>query len=91
MERKIPLRRVVGKLRMTEIEDIIKANNPDLRKGDKTYPGIYQQAVMEFMSQMTEEEERNMQSVLEQWQSEGPPMDVRLKYVVIIFSLHCLY
>ena len=39
MERKIPLRQVVGKVRAAEIEEIISTNNPDLRKGDKSYPG----------------------------------------------------
>lgn len=79
LERKIPLRRVVGKAKATEIDDIITTQHPDLHRGDKTYPGIYQQAVTEFMRNMSEEEIQEMQDLLEEWQAEGPPLDVRLK------------
>jgi len=79
LERKIPLRRVVGKIKAVEIEEIINERTPNLPKGDKAYPGLYQQAVTEYMTQMSEEEKAEMEEVLEDWQSSGPPMDVRLR------------
>lgn len=79
LERKIPLRRVVGKLKAAEIEAIISEKHADLPKGDKTYPGVYQQAVTEVMSQMSEEEMKRMQEQLAEWQTEGPPLDLRIK------------
>jgi signal recognition particle subunit SEC65 len=84
MERKIPLRRVVGKAKATEIDEIITSQHPDLHRGDKTYPGIYQQAVTEYMTNMSDEETQEMQELLEEWQAEGPPLDVRLKWVSLL-------
>jgi len=81
IERKIPLRRVVGKLKGAEIDQIISDKHPNLPKGDKTYPGIYQQAVTELMDQMSDEETQEMKEVLDEWQSSGPPLDIRLKFV----------
>lgn len=79
LERKIPLRRVVGKVKSAAIEAIITDKHPDLHKGDKTYPGIYQQAVTELMSQMSDEETTRMQELLAEWQTDGPPLDLRIK------------
>jgi len=79
LERKIPIRRVVGKVKSAEIEEIIKERSPNLPKGDKSYPGLYQQAVTQYMTQMSEEERKEMEEVLAVWQSTGPPLDVRLK------------
>jgi len=86
LERKIPLRRVVGKLKSTEIREIIEETSPNLPKGDKSYPGLYQQAVTQYMSQMSKEERKEMEEVLEEWQSQGPPLDVRLKGVAFLCS-----
>jgi hypothetical protein len=69
----------VGKLKAMEIEQIITASHPNLPKGNKTYPGIYQQAVTEYMSTMPDDEMQEMKEVLQEWQSLGPPMDLRLK------------
>jgi len=66
LERKIPVRRVVGKLKAAEINDIIAARHPDLHKGDKQYPGIYQQTVTEFMANQSDEEKQEMQDILEE-------------------------
>lgn len=79
LERKIPLRRVVGKLKAAEIDDIISDKHPGVRKGDKTYPGIYQQALTELMEGMSDEERAEMEGKLKEWQEEGPPVDVRIK------------
>lgn len=79
LERKIPFRRVVGKAKAAEIDDIITAEHPDLHRGDKSYPGIYQQTVSKYMKNMSQEETQEMQEMQEEWQAEGPPLDVRLK------------
>ena len=79
LERKIPLRRVVGKLKAKEIEAIIFEKYPDLHKSDKTYPGIFQQAVTEVMTQMDDAEAKRMQDELSDWQADGPPLDLRIK------------
>jgi hypothetical protein len=71
----------VGKAKAAEIDEIIKSSHPDLHRGDKSYPGIYQQAVTELMRNMSDEENQEMQELLEEWQAEGPPLDVRLKWV----------
>jgi len=69
----------VGKVKAAEINDLITSKHPGLQKGDKAYPGIYQKAVTEFMTNMTKEETQEMEELLEEWQAEGPPLDVRLK------------
>lgn len=69
----------MGKAKATEIDIFITSEHPDLHRGDKTYPGIYQQAVTEFMQHMSDEDTQEMEELREQWQAEGPPLDVRLK------------
>ena len=69
----------MGKLQTEDIEHIILTNNPNIPKGHKSYLGIYQQALMEYMSQMSEEEIQEMQETQEHWQAEGPPIDICLK------------
>lgn len=73
------MRRVVGKMRTEEIQDLITAQNPDIEKGDKRYPGLYQKALSDYMSHMSNDEKVEMQVVLEEWQAEGPPLDVQLR------------
>ena len=58
---------------MTEIDELIQTKHPDLVKGDKAYPGIYQQTVTEYMDSMSEDEKTEMEQLLAEWQSEGPP------------------
>lgn len=77
----------MGKLKSAEIEGIIKERSPNLPKGDKAYPGIYQQAVTQYMAQMSQEERKEMEEVLEDWQSGSPPLDVQLKLVTLVFIL----
>jgi hypothetical protein len=42
LERKIPLRHVIGKLKAEHLHEMVKALNPDIEKGDKTYLGHFQ-------------------------------------------------
>lgn len=69
----------MGKVKAAEINDLITSKNPGLQKGDKAYPGIYQKALTEFVTHMTDEETQEMEELLEEWQAEGPPLEVRLK------------
>jgi hypothetical protein len=69
----------VGKAKAAEINDIITSNHPELQKGDKAYPGIYQKAVTEYMTNMSVEETQEMEELLAEWQAEGPPLEIRLK------------
>jgi hypothetical protein len=40
---------------------------------------LYQQTVSKYMKNMSQEETQEMQEMQEEWQAEGPPLDVRLK------------
>jgi hypothetical protein len=79
LERKIPLRRVVGKLRADQIHDLVKDTNPEVEKGHQAYPGCFQKALTRLMMELTEEEMEEMETVRLEWQISGPPIDVRLK------------
>jgi hypothetical protein len=81
LERKIPLRRVIGKLKADEIGEIVAATAPDVRKGDKGYPGHFQKALTGLMKSLSEEELEEMEGIREEWQTVGPPIDVHLRYV----------
>jgi hypothetical protein len=79
MERKIPLRRVIGKLRSAAIHDIVAEKNPDVPRGDKSFPGLFQHALTAYMADLSPEELEEMEQTRQEWQSSGPPIDVRLK------------
>lgn len=80
LERKIPLRHVIGKLKADEIHEKVVAADPDVEKGDKTYPGHFQKGLTSVMNALTKEEMEEMERIREEWQNVGPPIDVRLKY-----------
>lgn len=79
MERKIPLRRVVAKLKADELQEMVKTLNPDMEKRDKAYPGLFQKALTSLMKDMGSEELEEMETTRTEWQAAGPPIDVRLK------------
>jgi signal recognition particle subunit SEC65 len=79
LERKIPLRRVVGKLKANEVYEMVKASDPDMEKGDKAYPGHFQKALTSLIKDLSPEELEEMEAIRGEWQSNGPPIDVRLK------------
>jgi hypothetical protein len=79
LERKLPLRRVIGKLKADEIHEMVVANAPEIQKGEKGYPGQFQKALTSFVETLTAEELDEMEKIREEWQSAGPPVDVRLK------------
>ena len=81
LERKIPLRRIVGKLKANEIHEVVVAANPEVEKGDKNYPGHFQKGLTAIMKALTTEEMEDMERIREEWQNAGPPIDVRLKYI----------
>lgn len=79
LERRIPVRRVVGKLLHDRVHDHVTSKTPGLKRGDKAYPGLYQQAVTEVMGQLDADEKAEMAKTRDEWQETGPPLDIRLK------------
>jgi signal recognition particle subunit SEC65 len=79
LERKIPLRRVVGKVKASEIHRVVESENPDIEKGDKAYPGLFQKSLTRYMEGMEKSEEEELQKIRKEWQDSGPPVDVQLK------------
>lgn len=79
MERKIPLRRVVAKLKTDEIHKAVSADHPNIEKGDKNYPGCFQKSVTAYISNMNKVEKEEMERIRTEWQNKGPPLEVRLK------------
>lgn len=79
LERKISIRRVVGKLKADHLHEKITEKSPGIKKGDKEYPGLFQKSLTEYMSGMDDEEIGEMEKVRTEWQELGPPMDVKLK------------
>ena len=79
LERKLSLRQVVAKLRADDIHQKILVNNMDVQKGDKDYPGLFQQALTEWMKGLSDAEVEELETTRKEWQEIGPPMDVRLK------------
>lgn len=81
MERKIPLRRVVARMKAEEIHEILEAHHPDVQKGNKEYPGLFQKAVSEYLQEMPESEAAEMERIRSEWQEKGPPEDMQLRWV----------
>jgi len=81
LKRKIPLRRVIGKLKADEIHEMVMLSTPDVEKGDKAYPGHFQKSLTALMKDLTTEELEEMEGLRDKWQKDGPPIDVRLKFV----------
>ena len=79
LERKLSLRQVVSKLRTDDIHQLLLDKNPDVQKGDKEYPGLFQQALTMCMKRLTDDEVAQLEQTRTEWQDSGPPMDVRLR------------
>ena len=88
LERKISIRRVIGKLKADEIHEMITAAAPDIEKGDKSYPGHFQKSSTALIKNLSMEEMEEVEGIHDKWQSDGPPLDVRLK-CVSIFNCFC--
>jgi hypothetical protein len=86
LERKIPLRRVVGKIKASDIQRMVASKNPDIEKGDKSYPGLFQKALTRYMDGMDETEKDQLVKIRGEWQESGPPLDVQLRYADIAFA-----
>ena len=79
MERKIPLRRVVAKLKADDIHKLLVNKDPDVEKGGKEYPGLFQKGLTEYMGGMRKSELAEMEKVRAEWQEARPPRDIQLK------------
>ena len=75
----MPIRQVIGKLKADQIHEMVMATAPEIRKGDKAYPGHFQRALTSLKNDLTDDELEEMESIRVEWQSAGPPIDVRLK------------
>jgi hypothetical protein len=63
LERKLSVRRVVGKLKADEIHEMVLAEAPEIEKGAKDYPGHFQKALTELMKGLTAEELKDMEEI----------------------------
>jgi hypothetical protein len=79
LERKLSSRRVVGKLYADRIDAVMDEKCPDTQRGTRDYPGMYQRGLTEVMQGLTDEEMETVEKTKEEWQENGPPIDVRLK------------
>lgn len=70
---------MIGKLRSDKVHDMVMVAHPELEKGDKDYPGEFQKKLTIYMKELTEKELEEMETIREEWQGAGPPIDVRLK------------
>ena len=52
---------------------------PDMARGDKAYPGLYQRELSEIMARMSAEDMAEMQELQAEWEANAPPIDVRLR------------
>src|SRR5260221_5689816 len=81
---KLPLRRVIGKLKAEQIHKMVVAATPEMQKGDKAYPGHFQKALMALMKDLTKEELEKMEGIRVKWQMEGPSlMSASSKYPIL--------
>jgi hypothetical protein len=79
LERKLSLRQVLAKLKAEDIHEMIVTDHPEVQKGQKGYPGYFQKALTELKNDMTDEEVQELETIREEWQTAGPPIDVRLR------------
>ena len=77
LERKIPVRRVVAKLKATEIQESVAEKHPDVERGSKEYPGLFQKSLTGYIKNMGGEELKKMEEIRAEWQENGPPPDVQ--------------
>lgn len=58
---------------------MVVADVPEMHKGNKAYPGHFQKALTALMKNLTDDELEEMEKIRVEWQTAGPPIDVRLK------------
>ena len=61
------------------------ADSPDVQKGARNYPGIFQKALSQYIEGMDKAEEDETKIIQKEWQERGPPLDVQLRCVVLSF------
>jgi len=80
LEQKILLWRVVAKLKADEIHKLLMEKDPDVEKGGKEYPGLFQKGLTEYMGRMRKSELAEMEEVRMEWQDARPPREIQLKW-----------
>ena len=79
LERRIPIQRVVAKLKAAEIHGVMMKEYPCVEKGSSEYPGLFQKAVSIYISTMDTPEKEEKEKIRTEWQNSGPPRDVQLR------------
>lgn len=79
MERKVPLRRVVGSERSEEIHELVSKKHPEAKRGETKYPGYFQKALTDYMAGLSPAELEELEQTRAEWQAQGPPIDQKLK------------
>ena len=79
LAKKIPLHCVVGNLKVDDIHRMVLVQHPDVEKGNKSYPGLFQKAVTEYIGGLGEDEKAEFEKIKEEWQTRSPPREVQLK------------
>jgi len=70
-----------------EIHDMVASRNPNIEKGDKSYPGLFQKALTQYMGRMDQPEKDRLETIRGGWQETGPPVDVQLRLVQVTLPL----
>ena len=77
-----------------ELLEVMASKYPNMARGDKAYPGLYQRELSELMARMSLEDKAEMQEVQAEWEAIALPIDVRLrcasKIIKIFPFLTCL-
>ena len=54
-------------------------SSTETEKGDLNYPGEFQKALTTYMKGLSDEEKAEFETIWEEWQVKGPPLDMQLK------------
>ncbi|KAF9523388.1 hypothetical protein CPB83DRAFT_898871 [Crepidotus variabilis] len=80
-ERRIALRKVVGFKKAKIIDEAVMEKLPEDKKKDRNaYFALYQTTLSEVMQTLSKKEKKQMETIREEWQAEGPPEDVQIKH-----------
>ena len=66
------------------------SKNPDVEKGGREYPGLFQKSLTEYMGGMGKLEVEETEKIRKEWQATGPPKDVQLRYLNPLLDLSFL-
>lgn len=79
LEKKVSLRRVVGREKADELHQKVLEDDPHVQKGSKQYLGKFQRVLTSYMNSMSAECRGEMEEEKKKWEKEGPPPELRIK------------